>query len=86
MAFGTRPESMRSSCDCLVCVKHSTQMFACIAIGRAQIGGLRIMRRIIGLALIVLSLTGCAMDGTIPGDSAWSRDYLKGPDKKHSPG
>ena len=44
------------------------------------------MRKIIGLALIVLSLGGCAMDGSIPGDSAWSRDYLKGPDKKHSPG
>jgi len=35
------------------------------------------MKKIIGLALIVLSLAGCAMGGDLPGDSAWSRDYLK---------
>jgi hypothetical protein len=35
------------------------------------------MKKIIGPALIVLSLAGCAMGGDLPGDSAWSRDYLK---------
>ena len=39
--------------------------------------GLMTMRKIIGPALIVLFLAGCAMGGDLPGDSAWSRDYLK---------
>ena len=59
-------------------VKHSTQMFGCIYVGRAQTGGLMTMRKIIGPALIVLTLAGCAMGGgDLPGDSTWSRDYLK---------
>jgi outer membrane lipoprotein SlyB len=40
------------------------------------------MRKIIGAALIVLSLAGCAMNGDLPGDSAWSRDYLKASGKQ----
>jgi hypothetical protein len=35
------------------------------------------VRKIIGPALIVLSLAGCAAGGDLPGDSAWSRDYFK---------
>jgi hypothetical protein len=45
------------------------------------------MTKIIGPALIVLFLAGCAMGaGDLPGDSAWSRDYFKITDKKQSPG
>ena len=44
-----------------------------------------IMRKIIGAALIVLSLAGCS-PGNLLGDSAWSRDYFNVTDKKHSPG
>jgi hypothetical protein len=43
------------------------------------------MRKIIGPALIVLFLAGCA-GGDLPGDSAWSRDYFKVTDKKQSAG
>jgi hypothetical protein len=76
VAFSTRPESMLER-RLLVCVKHSTQMFGCINIGRAQMRGLMTVRKIIGPALIVLSLAGCAAGGDLPGDSAWSRDYFK---------
>jgi hypothetical protein len=41
------------------------------------------MRKLIGPALILLSLAGCA-GGDLPGDSAWSRDYFKVTDKKQS--
>ncbi|MFZ0854555.1 MAG: hypothetical protein WAO08_35815 [Hyphomicrobiaceae bacterium] len=44
------------------------------------------MGKIIGAALIVLTLAGCAVGGDLPGDSAWSRDYFKITDKKQSPG
>ena len=47
------------------------------AVGRAHRGGLTSMRKIIGPALIVLTLAGCAVGGDLPGDSAWSRDYFK---------
>ena len=57
--------------------KHSTQMFGYIYVGRAKSGGLITMRKIIGPALIVLTLAGCAVGGDLPGDSTWSRDYLK---------
>jgi hypothetical protein len=43
------------------------------------------MRKIIGFALIVLSLAGCA-GGDLPGETGWSRDYFKVTDKKQSPG
>ena len=44
------------------------------------------MRKIIGAALIVLTLAGCAVGGgDLPGDSAWARDYFKVADKKQSP-
>jgi hypothetical protein len=43
------------------------------------------MRKFIGLALIVLTLAGCAVGGELPGDSAWARDYFKVADKKQSP-
>jgi hypothetical protein len=71
--------------DCLVFVKHSTQMVGCINIGRAQLWGTTTMRKFIGLALIVLTLAGCAVGGELPGDSAWARDYFKIADKKQSP-
>jgi hypothetical protein len=35
------------------------------------------MRKIIGSALIVFFLAGCALDGDVPGQSGWSRDYFK---------
>jgi len=35
------------------------------------------MRKIIGPVLIVLFLAECVVGGDLPGDSAWSRDYLK---------
>jgi Prokaryotic membrane lipoprotein lipid attachment site len=44
------------------------------------------MRKIIGPALIALLLAGCAVDGDLPGESGWSRDYFKVTDKKQSPG
>ena len=43
------------------------------------------MRKIIGAALIVLSLAGC-WGGNFPGDTAGSRDYFNVTDKKESPG
>jgi hypothetical protein len=43
------------------------------------------MRKIIGAALIVFSLSGCA-GATLPGDSDWSREYWRISDKKQSAG
>jgi hypothetical protein len=43
------------------------------------------MRKIIGAALIVFSLSGCA-GATLPGDSDWSREYWRISDKKQSSG
>jgi Prokaryotic membrane lipoprotein lipid attachment site len=39
------------------------------------------MRKIIGAALIVLSLAGCS-PGNLAGDSDWSRGYFKVADKE----
>jgi hypothetical protein len=61
-------------------------MLGRINIGRGSHEGLATMRKIIGSALIVLSLAGCAMNGDLPGESGWSRDYFKVTDKKQSPG
>jgi hypothetical protein len=44
-------------------VKHSTQMLACINIGRAQMRGTYDHEKDYRPALIVLSLAGCAMNG-----------------------
>jgi hypothetical protein len=41
------------------------------------------MRKIIGAALIALSLAGCA-GGNLLEDSSWSRDFWKDIDKKAS--
>ena len=51
---------------------------------RLKIGGFTRMRKVIGAALIVLCLAGCS-PGSLPGDSAWSRDYLTSPTKKRAP-
>ena len=67
--------------DCPVSVKHSTQMLGRINIARGSHEGLTTMRKIIGAALIVLSLAGCS-PGNLLGDSDWSRGYFKVADKE----
>ena len=47
-------------------VKHSTQMFGYSNVA-GSIRGTYTMRKIIGPAVIVLTLAGCAMGGDLPG-------------------